>query len=241
MEVKKLIFFFLFIPLFCTGQNKDLDIQKVADGVYVYTAWADMGKWGRIGSNGMVVADDGKALLCDTPVDEKQTKELLSLLKDSLGLEVISFIPNHWHDDCVGGLDYLNKLGVETYAYQLTNDILKSKSLPVTKHSFTDSLNLRVGRKTIKCHFLGGGHAVDNIVIWLPDQKILFGGCMVKDYTATGLGNTVDAAPLPEWLSTIQTVEKKFQEARIVIPGHGKYGDMKLLRYTEELLKQHIR
>ena len=34
---------------------------------YRYTAWANMGRRGRVGSNGLVVISKGKALLIDSP------------------------------------------------------------------------------------------------------------------------------------------------------------------------------
>lgn len=230
--------------ILCFGQkvqiNEDIEIEKLSDKVYVYTAWADMGKWGRVGSNGMVVIDHGKALLCDTPADVKQTEELSRYIVHSLKAKIIDFIPNHWHGDCVVGMDYLNKQGVESHANRMTNEILKSKSLPLAKHTFSDSLLLKFGNTPVECYYLGGGHSLDNIVVWLPGENILFGGCMVKDEASKDLGNTVDAAPLSEWLSTIKTVQKKFPGARIVIPGHGNYGDLNLLDHTKKMLEKQL-
>lgn len=232
--------YLLLTAVLCFGQKspigKDIEIEKLSEKVYLYTAWADMGKFGRVGSNGIILVDQGKALLCDTPVDVAQTEALAGYIRGTLDAELVSFIPNHWHGDCVAGMDYLNRQGVESYANRMTNEILERMSLPVAKHTFTDSLSLSLGSIPVECYYLGGGHALDNIVVWLPGEKILFGGCMVKDEAATGLGNTSDAAPLSEWLSTIQAVGKKFPDARIVIPGHGNYGGMELLEHTRALL-----
>lgn len=243
--MKYLFFTLLFISsVFCFGQkkqiNKDLEIEKLTDKIYFYTSWSDIGEWGRVGSNGIVIIDNGKALLCDTPADVQQTKDLFEYVTHSLNARISLFVPNHWHGDCVAGLEYLNEQGVESYANKMTNDILESKSLPVAKHSFTDSLFLNLEQIPVECYYLGGGHATDNIVVWLPSEKILFGGCMVKDMSSTVMGNTSDAAPLPEWLSTIETVETKFPDARIVIPGHGQYGDRKLLDHTKELIRRNL-
>ena len=43
--------------------NSDLELFKLTPDCYLYTAWADMGHWGRVGSNGLVVISKGKALL----------------------------------------------------------------------------------------------------------------------------------------------------------------------------------
>lgn len=234
--MKNIFILLLLIPSFCFG--KDLEVKKISGNIYQYTSWADMGSWGRIGSNGLIVVDRGNALLVDTPIDETKTKALLLYINDSLRATVVSFVPGHWHDDCVGGMEYLRSVGVETYANRLTNDILQEKGLPTAEHSFSDSLMLRIGKTAVECYFLGGGHATDNIVVWLPARRILFGGCMVKDCSSTSLGNTADAAPLSEWGATIEKLQHKFRNAKTVVPGHGSTGGTELLEHTSKLLTQ---
>ena len=47
------------------------------------------------------------AYLFDTPVNDALTKDLLDWIRDSLHAEVIGFVPNHWHEDCMGGPELL--------------------------------------------------------------------------------------------------------------------------------------
>lgn len=77
-------------------------------------------------------------------------------------------------------------------------------------------------------------------MVWIPSEKILFGGCMVKDIYSKGLGNLSDAQP-EEWAKTIQKAIGKFPEAKIVIPGHGGIGGKELLQHTKELLQQYLK
>lgn len=234
--MRKIALLFTVIPVLVFAQ--DLEVKKLSGNVYQHTSWAEIGSWGRVGSNGLIVIDNGKALLVDTPMDEAQTKELLQYIADSLGAAVEVFVPGHWHEDCVGGMKYLQSIGVKTYANQLTNDILKKQGSTPAAYGFKDSLTLQIGGTKIECYYLGGGHATDNIVVWVPAEKILFGGCMVKDSSATTLGNTADAAPLEQWSKTIKTLQHKFRDARIVVPGHGAAAGTELLRHTHTLLQQ---
>lgn len=237
----KFLFVLLFCSLVCTAQtvNKDIQVEKLSDKAYLYTAWAEIGSWGRVGSNGLILVDKGRAFLFDTPMHEKQTIELVRWIKENLKAEIVGFVPGHWHDDCIGGLDYLNKQGVKTYAGKQTNKILKEKGLPTAKHAFDDSATLKLNNIEIQCYYLGGGHSLDNIVVWIPSEEILFGGCMLKDCKTSTLGNTADAAPLGEWLKTVEAVEKKFPQARIVIPGHGEVGDLQIVKHTKHVLIQN--
>lgn len=239
------IAFFIFCPFICMAQmievNKDIQVKKLSDKVYLYTAWTELGSWGRVGSNGLIVVDGGKAFLIDSPMHEEQTLILANWIKSALKANIESFVPGHWHDDCIGGLDYLNKQGVKTYAGKRTNDILKTKGLAEAKYSFTDSVSLHLNNIEIQCYYLGGGHAKDNIVMWIPSEKILFGGCQLKDVAANGLGNTADASPLEEWFETVCKVEAKFPQAEIIVPGHGELGGSEILRQTKSVLTKNMK
>jgi metallo-beta-lactamase class B len=117
----------------------------------------------------------------------------------------------------------------------LTIAIAKSKTLPLPEKGFTDSLVLHLGGKAIVCSYFGSAHTADNIVTWIPSEKILFAGCMVKDLKAESLGNIADA-DLSEWPITMQKVIAAYPSAVIVVPGHGAIGGKELLQHTEELL-----
>ncbi|MCD7971121.1 MAG: subclass B1 metallo-beta-lactamase [Candidatus Azobacteroides sp.] len=240
MKVRICFLLFVVVPMVCYGQriNKDLEVIKLTDHVYQHISWEDVGKWGRVDCNGLIIVDNGKALMVDTPMDSIQTHYLYMFIKDSLHAELVYFLPGHWHDDCIGGMPYLQQAGVETYANKHTNQILASQGLSPAMHSFQDSLVLAVGNIQVKSYYLGGGHATDNIVVWIPEDKVLFGGCMVKDCKATNIGNTADAAPFPEWISTIDKIENKFPDARYIVPGHGKTGGKELLEHTRKMIEE---
>lgn len=238
-----IMLFTLLCSSLCVAQtvevNTDLQVRKLSDKVWLYTAWSEVGSWGRVGSNGLIVVEGEEALLIDTPMHETQTIELVAWIQSALNARIVSFVPGHWHSDCVGGLDYLHRQGVESYAGRRTNEILRSKGVPEAQHSFADSTTLKLGAIEVACYYLGGGHATDNIVVWLPSEKILFGGCMLKDCATDDLGNTADAAPLNAWLETVCKVEQMFPQAEIIVPGHGDTGGDEILYHTKEVLTKH--
>jgi metallo-beta-lactamase class B len=215
--------------------SNDIDLIKISDHVYVHISYAELPDFGRFPSNGMIYINEGKAFLFDTPVTDSLTKILVSWIIDSMKLKIVGFVPNHWHNDCMGGLRYLQSLGIESYANQMTIEMAKIKGLPIPTYGFKDSLTLSLGDKVINCYYLGAGHTLDNIVVWIPSENTLFGGCMVKEFNSEELGNIVDA-DLNEWPKTIDKVIDKFKTAKIVIPGHGQFGGLELLQHTRELL-----
>ncbi|MCT4645297.1 MAG: subclass B1 metallo-beta-lactamase, partial [Carboxylicivirga sp.] len=72
---------------------------------------------------------------------------------------------------------------------------------------------------------------------WLPKQKILFGGCLIKSIHSKGLGNLSDAV-VDDWDTTVEQLMFAYPDAKIVIPGHGNYGDAELLSHTIVLVKE---
>jgi metallo-beta-lactamase class B len=214
--------------------SDDMELVKVSDNVFVHVTYGNLPGFGRFGSNGLVYIDNGKGFLFDTPINDSLTRELVNWINDSLKTKIIGFVPNHWHSDCTGGLAYLKSMGVESWANQMTIDISQSKGLPLPAYGFTDSLTLKLNSRTINCYYFGPAHSTDNIVVWLPEEKILFPGCMAKEMNSQNLGNTADG-DLNEYANTIHKVMEKFQAARIVIPGHGQIGGIELLKHTKEL------
>ena len=80
----------------------------------------------------------------------------------------------------------------------------------------------------------GAGHTEDNVVVWLANEKILFGGCFVKSLQNKNLGNTGDA-DISEWPNSIQKVLNRYPDVKVVVPGHGKIGNISLLTHTQAL------
>jgi metallo-beta-lactamase class B len=217
--------------------SDDIELIQLSEKVYVHVSISEIAGFGKVSSNGLIFVNGNEAFLFDTPVTNSQTETLVKWIVDSLSATVSTFVPTHWHDDCLGGLEYLHSIGVKSHANQMTIDLAKANGMPVPHLGFFDLLRLDLRGETVECHFLGGGHSADNIVVWIPSEKILFGGCMVKDIQSKGLGNLSDAKP-EEWYPTIQKVMTKFADAKIVIPGHGQIGGKELLEHTSKLLTE---
>ena len=116
----------------------------------------------------------------------------------------------------------------------MTIDIAKEKGLPLPEIGFSDSLQLHLGKKEISCYYLGAAHTLDNIVIWLPSEQVLFAGCVLKGMKFKNLGFTGDG-DIDEYPNTLKRVLNKFPNAKIVIPGHGRFGGIELIHHNIKL------
>ena len=173
--------------------------------------------------------------MIDTPMDNDKTKRLTNYLKESMSVDLVKLIIGHFHDDCMGGLGYLQSIGIESIANAMTIEKCKEIGLPVPSTSFTDSLSFDFNGEQIECRYFGAGHSFDNITVWITSEEILFGGCLIKSIDSNGLGNLSDAV-VNDWDMTVEKVLKEYPEIKTVIPGHGDFGGIELLTHTIELV-----
>ena len=183
----------------------------------------------------MIVANDGEALIFDTPTDNETSLELINWVTQLLQCKIIAVIPTHYHDDNLGGLDEFHRQGITSYAFNKTIQITKENGLPVPQHSFDKSMELAVGNEKVHIEFLGEGHTCDNIVGYFPLEDILFGGCLIKEIGA-GKGN-LEEANVKAWSETVRKVKEKYPKVKTIIVGHGKSGGVELLDYTIKLFE----
>lgn len=215
--------------------SDQLKLVQLTDHAWVHVSVEKIAGFGNVSSNGVIYVEKDKALLFDTPVTDSLTEVLVRIIQDSLKASIVGFVPNHWHEDCMGGLKYLQSIGVKTYANQLTINEAKKWGLSIPENSFNESLSLQLSGKKVECWYPGGGHTKDNIVVWLPTEKVLFAGCMCKEMKSTGPGNLSDADE-KSWPATIKKVIAKYPDAQIVIPGHGQWGGPELLSHTFDIV-----
>lgn len=215
--------------------SDDIGLIRLSDNTYIHVSVSEIPGYGKVSSNGLIFINEGNAFLFDTPVNDSLTRVLVTWLSIEMGVKIVGFVPNHWHGDCIGGLGYLQSQGIKSYANQITIDLARTNHLPVPDSGFRDSLNLSLGDRQISCYYFGAAHSKDNIVVWIPSEQILFAGCMVKSMESDNPGNVAEA-DLEAYPQTLDKISARFPMAKYVIPGHGQFGGMELIRHTKELL-----
>lgn len=206
----------------------DLKVESIDDGVYVHTSFEDVDGWGVVSKNGLVVVVQKNAYLIDTPITAKNTEKLVKWLMGE-GYNIKGSISTHFHSDSTAGIEWLNSQSIPTYATKLTNKLLKENNKEEAAHSF-DGVSFWLLEDKIEAFYPGPGHTQDNIVVWLPEKKILFGGCFVKP---NGLGYLGDAN-LDSWPQSAKILISKYSNSKIVVPSHSEIGGSSLLQRTWE-------
>lgn len=211
-----------------------LEIEKVTEDIYLHKSYKQFTGWGLLSSNGLVAIRNNEAFIIDTPWSTKDTKQLVSWIKEK-GVNVIGSVSTHSHEDRTAGIQWLNQQGIPTYASKLTNSLLESEDKIKATHSLEGDTNL-LANGLAEAFYPGPGHTVDNLVIWIPSMKLLYGGCLLRSIEAKGMGYTGEA-DIQQWPHSVEKVLTKYGDAKWVIPGHGPYGGVDVLKHTISLAK----
>jgi len=209
----------------------DVMVRRLAEGIWLHTTYFDISGLRCVPANGLVVIDGKDAIMIDLPWTDEQTGILLDWVAREHKAAIKKVVPTHSHIDCAGGLAEAHRRGADSFALQETVELLKQASNPATKNWFSERMSLSCGNIRVELAFLGGGHTIDNIVVWIPAKKVLFGGCLLESANARNLGNTSEA-DLAGYPVTLRKVKEEYSEARIVVPGHGRDGSMELVDHT---------
>lgn len=188
--------------------------------------------------------------------------EVLAWVQDTFGDRQMIAINTGYHVDNLGGNAALMAQEIPVYGSDMTVRLLEERGestrqlmLDMMKNSakesviiahqeipyqpptqvfpLQDGLELQFGDEKIVVFYPGPSQAPDKVVVYFPNQKILFGGCMIL--SADQVGNTADA-DIPAWIEAVKTLEQFPVE--FVIPGHGDRIDEDLITHTIEVLEK---
>jgi metallo-beta-lactamase class B len=213
----------------------------------------------RASANSMVVEmSPTELLVIDTPWTPAATEDLLKWMQAKFGDRKITVVNTHSHMDRVGGNEVFIAKGYPVYSSDMTIKFVnqnrassiknlvaetkdpakkaeyKKMKLQPADHSFPlkEGKTLTFGDKTAEVFFPGGGHTKDNVVVYLPSQRILFGGCFIVGMPKLGYIKEADMKAWPKSLETLSRFDPKW-----VIPGHERNYSVDLIQHTKNLVK----
>jgi metallo-beta-lactamase class B len=221
------------------GPEATVGLDSLRPGVWVHTSYYTYPNGSRFPSNGLVVRDGDGLTLVDTAWGEKLTATLLDRIEDDLKLPVRRAIVTHAHGDRTAGADALRERGIPILAHPRTIVLALEVGLPPPSDSLAGLAipGSAISKGAVEVFYPGPGHAPENLMVWVPAAKVLFGGCAVRPGDATTLGNAAHADQLL-WPKAIERALERYGQAEVVVPGHGSAGGTELLRHTLDLLRR---
>jgi glyoxylase-like metal-dependent hydrolase (beta-lactamase superfamily II) len=129
--------------------------------------------------------------------------------------------------------DAAAKAKLESQLQVLENNFASQKELKPTPPNVTLSteMTLHRGTREIQIRFLGRGHTAGDVVVFLPNEKVVITG----DFLTSGLSNMSDSFP-EEWVASLDALKKL--DFDTVLPGHGDaFTDKAKIDYFQAYLR----
>ena len=129
--------------------------------------------------------------------------------------------------------DAAAKARLQTQLQATENNLASQKELKPTPPNvtLTNQMTLFRGKREIQIRFLGRGHTAGDVVVYLPNEKVV----MTGDFLTAGLSNMSDSFP-NEWADSLDALKKL--DFDTVLPGHGEaFTDKAKIDYFQAYLR----
>ena len=213
---------------------------QVAPHTYFVQGFPEMGSSANqnfISNSGFVVTPTG-VVVVDALGSPILAKKLIAEIKKITNQKIVALIVSHYHADHIYGLQEFKKIGAKIYAQGEGRNYLSSETakqrLIVSQIDFAPWVNadtqlvaadvgidqkshLKSGGVEVLIRRVGPAHAPEDLMVYVPSEKVLFAGDLVFRGRIPFVGN----ADSKVWLSALDAIEQL--KPQIVIPGHGAY------------------
>lgn len=79
-------------------------------------------------------------------------------------------------------------------------------------HTFDDAMTIDLGNRQVELRYLGRGHTSGDLVVWLPEERVLFAGDLVEAQAAPYMGD----AHVADWSTTTLDNVAALEAAQLV-------------------------
>ena len=206
-----------------------------------------------ISNAGFVVTPKG-VVVVDALGSPVLAKKLIAEIKKITSQKVVAVIVTHYHADHIYGLQEFRNIGAKIYAQGEGRSYINSETakqrLIASRIDFAPWVNsstrlieadfwidqsytLTVGGVVFKISRVGPAHAPEDLIIYIPSEKVLFAGDLVFRGRIPFVGN----ADSKGWLQALDEIGSL--NPNVVIPGHGAHSINPTddIRFTREYLR----
>jgi glyoxylase-like metal-dependent hydrolase (beta-lactamase superfamily II) len=213
---------------------------QVAPNTYFVQGVPEMGSKKNqnfISNAGFVVTPKGVVVI-DALGSPVLAQKLIQEIRKVTKQKIVAVVLTHYHADHVYGLQEFKRLGATVYAQRdglnyLTSETAKQR-LIASRIDFAPWVNentrlvaadvwidqsktITVGGVEFILNRVGPAHAHEDLIVYVPSEKVLFAGDLVFRGRIPFVGN----ADSRGWVSALNEIQKL--KPAIVVPGHGPY------------------
>jgi metallo-beta-lactamase class B len=181
--------------------------------------------------NSMVYVGDSFVTVVGATWTPETAKLLVAEIKKVTPKPITEVIDTNYHPDRAGGNAYFKGIGAKIISTKLTSDLLMKHwdemvryvqkgapsypTLPLVLPDKTFAGDFELQRGGVKATYLGPSHTPDGIFVFFPQEKVLYGNCILKEQ----LGN-LDFADLREYPKTLERLKQLHLDFTTIVAGH---------------------
>jgi glyoxylase-like metal-dependent hydrolase (beta-lactamase superfamily II) len=224
--------FLLLSPVVSQAQaSKVTSVEKVVDGVWM--AQTDQGV-----NAGWILAGD-EVIAVDAGNDAATAKVLLEKIQETAGKPVRYLVITHAHGDHAGGAAAFVAAGAQIVCSENAAPALAASAAATTRPrlsmlAFSERFAMFGAKQRVAIYFLGAAHTAGDIVVLLPDEKVLYSGDIALSKRAPYM-QSPDVDP-KGWENILARLAKLDIEK--VVPGHGTLGTRQAIADTYGYVKK---
>jgi glyoxylase-like metal-dependent hydrolase (beta-lactamase superfamily II) len=171
------------------------------------------------GNCSVLIADDGVVLIDNK--FEMDHDAIMTKLREITDKPILYVIDTHLHADHSGGNATKQALGAKVIAHENARfQMAKTQTTGLPNLTLEDHMRVYHGEFVLDLYWLGRGHTDGDIVIHLPEQRMIFMGDLFATWDPyVTLIHYAAGGSLREWTRTLERVQALPFDT--VIPGHG--------------------
>ncbi len=203
-------------------------VDELADGVYAYVQ--PDGGW-MVNNCGVVVDGSGAAVMVDTTSTERRNRAVLAEVARVSTGSPRALVNTHHHPDHTYGNGFLPPETL-VIGHDRCRDEVLAAGLEATKVitapdygdlvlrppelTFSDRMTLHLDGFPVELRHVGRAHTSNDVVVWLPEQRVLFAG----DLAFSGGQPFLLEGSVAGFRSAI--AQMRVLEPEVLAPGHGQ-------------------
>lgn len=235
-------FALLSLCLFHPAVQAENGLSKITDSAYSYVDVKEAAPKKSFGANAGIVIGKDFLVAVDSLMSAREAKRLIKDIKKVSQKPIKFLINTHFHLDHTLGNSEFARLGaiiisqendkenmqkagegMLKYAKQsgLSDQDLKGTKISYPTLTFDNRIRLDLGNTRVEIIYLGPSHTTGSVLVYLPQDKVLFTGDILFTDFHPFLGN----ADIEGWIKVLDHILA--MDVDKIIPGHGPVSSKK--------------